>query len=649
MLSGQRALEQEFIVKRINLVFWIVIFFFLLFFVGFWYMQVIKGHYYAELARENIVKEYPIPAPRGLILDHNNSILAENRLSHNLFLTPRLSRNLNHTLQFLSSVLGTTPEDLVRMIRKEGSIQSSSPVMVYQDLSLAQLAYISARKIEFPELEIKQESKRSYPQNALFAHVMGYVGEVSELQQQSKEYAGTRKRDIVGQAGIERYYNRYLLGETGYERKVVNSEGQEVKELNMADAKQPALPGSTLRLGLDYDLQKATDDEFVRENKYGDVVGMDIKTGEIRILYSRPSYNPNDFIPRIAPARWKELITDPEHPLQDLAIQNRFSPGSTFKIVMALAALQEKKISPSTTFFCGGSQFIYNRTFRCWKPGGHGAVDLHRAIEQSCDVYFYNVGMRLDIDAIAKYAKMLGLGSQTGIDLPNEAKGLIPSREWKKQTSGEPWYPGETISVAIGQGQVLVTAIQLMSMVATVASGGVHIQPHLLNSVLDKDGKPVAGDKFEKERVTGISPENFEFVKRALWSVVNEAGTGGKARIVGYDVSGKTGTVQVVGYDRGANLAKSNKGKFGDHAWFVAFAPYEDPQLALAIFVEHGGHGADAAAPIAKTIFTTYFRDHKIPPYPPPSFSKVSSRVPDSLEPAQTQSQSQPADGGQVD
>jgi penicillin-binding protein 2 len=634
MFSQARQVEGEFIERRINLVLKIMIVFFLVFFVGFWNLQVIRGQYYEKLARENIVKAYPIPAPRGLILDHTGSSLAENRLSHNLFLTPRLSRNLSHVMQFLSTVLDTTDEELVRMIRHEGSLESSSPVMIYQDLSLAQLAYISARKVEYPELEIKQESKRSYPYDNLFAHVLGYVGEVSE-QQQLQEYHGARKRDIVGQAGIERYYNRYLMGKTGYERKVVNSEGAEVKELKFADTIL-AQAGKTLRLGLDQSLQKAADDEFTLENKYGDVVGLNIKTGEIMLLYSRPSFNPNDFIPKISPARWKELISDPQHPLQNLAIQNRFAPGSTFKIVMTLAALQEGRITPSTTFYCGGSQFVYNRLFRCWRPGGHGAVDLHRAIEQSCDVYFYNVGLRMDIDVIAKYASMLGLGSPTGIDLPNEARGLVPSRAWKKAVTGQPWYPGETISVAIGQGQVLATALQLASMVATVASDGAYVQPHLLSAVLDANGKVLEEPYVKKQRITGISRDNFEFVKKALWSVVNEYGTGGRARIAGYDVSGKTGTVQVVGYDRGLNLAKSQKEKFGDHAWFIAFAPYDDPQLALAVFVEHGGHGAEAAAPVAKRIFETYFRDRKIPPFPAPAFAKIG-RVPESLDTEQPQ------------
>src|SRR5262249_31919961 len=304
---------------------------------------------------------------------------------------------------------------------------------------------------------------------------------------------------------------------------------------------------------------------------------INIKTGEVMILYSRPSYNPNDFIPRITPARWKELVNDPMHPLQNLAVQNKFSPGSTFKIIMTLAALQEKKITPSTTFICNGSQFIYNRNFHCWKPGGHGVVDLHRAIEQSCDVYFFNVGMRLDIDLIAKYATLFGLGSQTGIDLPNETRGLVPSREWKLKATGEKWYPGETISVAIGQGQILVTAVQMATLLATVASGGNYIQPHLLSAVLDQKGGVIDTAHYRQDKIEGIDPQHFELLKEALWSVVNQEGTGGKARIVGYDISGKTGTSQVVGLEKGGGtLRTAQKEKFGDHAWFVSYAPYED-------------------------------------------------------------------------
>jgi len=605
--------DREFLENRINIVFGLMIAVFITFFIGFWFMQIVRGAYYEMLAKENILKDYPLPAPRGLILDRNNTILAENRLSHNLFITPRMSKNLLSTLQFLSNVLQVTPEDLKKVIQKEGSLQSLRPVLIYQDLSLPQLAFLSARRIEYPELDIKQETKRSYRFGELFSHALGYVGELSETQQAQNEFPGATRRDIVGQAGLERYYNRILMGKAGYERKYVNSYGQELKEFPPPD-KKPAIPGKALRLGLDLDMQKATEEAFREKNENGDLVAINIKTGEIMVLFSKPYYNSNDFIPRIPPAIWKELISDPGHPLQDRVIQNRFSPGSTFKIVMALAALQEKKITPDTKFVCGGSQFIYNRTFRCWKPGGHGVVDLHKALVQSCDVYFYNVGMRLDIDTIAHYATLLGLGMPTRIDLPNENRGLVPSREWKKKTTGDKWYPGETISVAIGQGPILVTALQMASLVATVASDGVHNQPHLLESVLKSDGKVAENVVFPSSHVEGIDRQNYEIIKRALFGVVNEGGTGNKAKLDGYDVGGKTGTVQVVGYERGGDLWKHQKAEFGDHAWFVAFAPYWDPQVAMAIFVEHGGHGAEAAAPVAKQIFDVYFKDRKIPP-----------------------------------
>jgi penicillin-binding protein 2 len=611
--------ERESMERRINIVFWIVVAFFIVFFIGFWYLQVIRGPYYDLLARENIRRDYPLPAPRGLILDRNNAVITENRLSHNLFITPGLSRNLDHTLDFISKTLATSPEELKKTISKEGSLRSRQPVLVYQDLSLAHFAYISARKIEYPELDIKQETKRSYPYGGLFAHSIGYVGELTEEQAAKNHFPEAKKRDIVGQAGLERYYNKYLMGRAGYESKVVNSYGMELKEFPVT--RQAAEPGKALRIGIDYNMQKAAMDAFHEKEKYGSVVALNIKTGEVMVMYSDPYYDPNHFIPKIAPAEWRELIGDPRHPLQNRTIQNKFSPGSTFKIVMALAALQEKKITPETSYFCGGSQFIYSRTFRCWKPGGHGYVNLHKAIVQSCDVFFYNLGMKMDIDLIGKYAKDLGLGHITGIDLYNESSGLVPSREWKQKTAGEKWYPGETISVAIGQGPVLVTGLQIASLVATVASSGSMIQPHLLSAVMEKGGKVIDVAKFERKTVTGIDHRNYEIVNQALWGAVNEAGTGTRAKIEGYDVCGKTGTVQVVGFDRGGDLWKKEKEKYGDHAWFVSFAPYSDPQVAVAVFVEHGGHGSDAAAPVAKRIFETYFHDRKILPYEPPHFA----------------------------
>jgi len=407
----------------------------------------------------------------------------------------------------------------------------------------------------------------------------------------------------------------------------------ELKEFGVT--RRPAKPGLALRLGLDYNMQKAAHDAFVEKDRYGSAVALNIKTREVMVMYSDPYYDPNDFVPRIPPQIWHDLLMDPRHPLQNRTIQNKFSPGSTFKMIMALAALQEKKITPDTYFFCGGSQFIYNRTFRCWKPGGHGAVSLHRAIVQSCDVYFYNVGMRLDIDVIAAYAKKFGLGSTTGIDLLNESGGLVPSREWKQRVAKDKWYPGETISVAIGQGPVLVTGLQMASVLASIATGGMRIQPHLLSAVLEPDGKVKDVAHSKRDEIKGIDQRYYEAVKKALWGVVNEHGTGGRARIEGYDICGKTGTVQVVGFDRGGDLARKEKERFGDHAWFVAFAPFSDPQVAVAVFVEHGGHGSDAAAPVAKKIFEAYFQDRKIPPYEPPPFAKnipraaIAARLPE--------------------
>lgn len=598
-------LEKEFLDRRIRVFGGSVLTVFLIFFISFWYLQVVRGPYYEEQAGENIFRTFPLPAPRGLILDRGNRILAENRLSHNLFLTPRLSKNMKNTLAFLSDVLATTPEDLKRTLKREGSIHSARPVLIYQDLSLPQLAYISARRIEYPELEVTHEQKRSYPYSELFSHVIGYVGEITEQQDKSKEFPGAKARDIVGQTGLERFYNSDLMGRPGYEQKVVNSYGVELKEFSPES--KPPVSGRALRLALDLKLQRAVEEAMYEGERKGSVVVMGTRTGEVLALYNEPKYDPNDFIPRIPPARWKALISDPGHPLQNRAVQNRFSPGSVFKIVMALAGLQEEKITPTTNFFCRGGQYIYNRTFRCWKPGGHGTVNLRKAIAQSCDVYFYNLGMRLDIDVIAHYSRLLGMGSLTEIDLPNETSGLVPDRQWKEKATREKWYPGETISVAIGQGPILATALQLASLLSTVSLDGQRVQPHLLNEVLDPEGRIIREIHPKKQQVVGIDGENYEIVKDALWAVVNENGTAARSRLENYDMCGKTGTVQVVGYDRGKDLSKLEKEKFGDHAWFVAFAPLSNPEVAVSVFVEHGGHGSEAAAPVAKKVLEAYF------------------------------------------
>ncbi len=507
MLNPQA--DREFVEKRINIVRTLILACFLIFFSGFWYLQVIRGPYYEELAKANILRDYPLPAPRGLILDRKNQILAENRLSHNLFLTPGASRNLRNTLVFLGNVLAVTPEEIVKQIQKEGSVRSLRPVLIYQDMNLSQLAYISARKIEYPELEIHHEQQRSYKYGALFSHVLGYVGEISEEQQKQNQFPGAIRRDIVGHTGIERYYNPYLMGQAGFERKIVDTYGAELKEFSDLKKNIQPVPGKVLKLSLDYEMQKAASDAFAESEQSGSAVAIDIKTGEVLTMFSKPFYDPNDFVPKIAAAKWRELISDPQHPLQNRVIQNKFSPGSTFKIVMALAALQEKKITTATTFYCHGSQFIYNRTFRCWKPGGHGAVDLKKAIAQSCDVYFYNLGMRMDIDLIGSYAKRLGLGSSVAIDLPNEASGLVPSREWKKRVAKDKWYPGETISVAIGQGPLLVTALQMARLMAEVSCNGTRIQPHLLSSVLDLNGKTLETPRYKEEQIYELKGTMF--------------------------------------------------------------------------------------------------------------------------------------------
>jgi penicillin-binding protein 2 len=433
---------------------------------------------------------------------------------------------------------------------------------------------------------------RSYPLAAAAAHALGRVGEISDRQLQLPEYEGLVPGALVGQAGLESQYNRSLMGRDGYRRVIVNSRGLEVNEAQ----RRPPVDGPALTLTLDSRLQAAMDKAFA--GRAGSAVALDPETGEILAMTSTPAYDPNEFTTGIEPAVWSRLTSNPETPLMNRVIQGTYAPGSTFKVVMATAALEEGVITPSTTFYCPGYLSVYNTVFRCAKASGHGVMDVHRAIAQSCNVFFYQVGIRLEIARIAAYAKRLGLGSVTGIDLPHEVSGLIPSPEWKMRVLKTPWYGGETVSVAIGQGQVSVTPLQMARVAAAIANGGKLVRPHLVKSV---GGQAQA---IEPPRDLGFKPETLAIVKSGMRAVVAE-GTGWRARLAGVDVAGKTGSAQVVAKSRLEKTPTATA--IIPHGWFVAFAPADKPRIALAVLVEHGGSGGEAAAPVAHDILAAYF------------------------------------------
>jgi penicillin-binding protein 2 len=486
--------------------------------------------------------------------------------------------------------------------------------VLIENATFGQYAAFMARRLELPGIIEQNVPSRRYPDNAAAAHLFGYVGEISEPQLQRTEYEGVEPGSLVGQAGVELAYNKQLMGVDGAKTVVVNSVGREIRELK-EDSKPPVI-GRPMQLTIDADIQKAIEDGFTASGFNGAAIVMDPRDGGVLGFTSRPAYDPNAFAAGIDRSTYSSLVNNPLKPLQNRALQGRYSPGSTFKMAVGLAGLEEGVINPSFTVHCAGGANFYGRRFACWKKGGHGAVNLKSAIEQSCDVYFYTVGNMLGVDKINKWATLLGLGVKSNIDLPNELVGLVPSTQWKQEKMHEKWYAGETISVSIGQGQVSVTPVSMAVYAATLANGGTRITPHLVMAVDDGAGlKPVPPPPPQSK--VDVTPEKLEAIRQGMWGVVNGAGTGGRARIEGHDVCGKTGTSQVISnQNRLAAQARNKNADYRDNGWFVFFAPRDNPRIAGVVFLEHGIHGPNAAS-VAKHILATFFAKEDGKPLPP--------------------------------
>jgi penicillin-binding protein 2 len=560
--------------------------------IQFWNLQVVRARHFRELAENNRSRVVTLAAPRGALLDREGRVLVGNRPSFNVVLTPEHVNDLDRLIGRLSTTLGVGEAVIRERLARR---QPYRPVVVKTDASLADVSAIEARRLELPEVSIDVVPLRSYPLAAAAAHALGRVGEITERQMALPEYEDLPAGSLVGQAGIESRYNRELMGKDGYRRVIVNSRGLEVSE---AEQRRPQ-DGPNLTLSIDASLQMAMEAAFA--GRAGSAVALDPRTGEILAMTSTPAYDPNEFTTGIEPSLWARLARDPETPLMNRVIQGVYAPGSTFKIIVATAGLEEGVITPSTTFYCPGYLAVYNTVFHCGNPGGHGVVDLRRALAQSCNVYFFQVGMRLEIARLAKWAKRMGLGSPTGVDLPHEVSGLMPSPEWKLQTQKTPWYAGETVSVAIGQGQVAATPLQMARVAAVIANGGFLVRPHVARNAA------AAGVDVTPEPL-GIHPETIAAVREGMRAVVAE-GTGWRSRMSSVDVCGKTGSAQVVAK---ARLEKTpGVRELIPHGWFVAFAPAENPRIALAVLVEHGGSGGGAAAPVARQILAHFFEESR--------------------------------------
>jgi penicillin-binding protein 2 len=593
---------------RLTAVQYIILLIFLILAYGLWRLQVVQSDLYASLAEKNRVRNVPILAPRGKILDREGRIIVDNYPSFTALLLRDSSRDLMADSDLIAHGLHIDPAEMRERIRKFSSMPQYQPIYLKDDITPDELAFIEAHKNELPELETIMAHRRLYPRNGFMAHLIGYVGEVSEQMLNQPRWEFNNPGDVVGQSGVELEYNNMLMGNNGFRRAIVNSRGKEVGRLD----ETPAVPGKQLKLTVDLDLQIAA--EQALEGKNGAVVAMDPRSGEILAMVSRPTFDPNDFAVHISKDEWNELVNDENHPLLNKAIQAQLAPGSVFKIIMATAGLQEG-VAEDMHVTCNGGATFYGRYFKCWvlaEHRTHGVVDISKAIYQSCDVFFYTLAEKLGIERIAKYATMLGLGQKTGIDLPQEVTGVMPSEEWKIRNYKQKWYAGETISVGIGQGAVATTPIQLARAIGGIASGGVLYRPHVAFPEQLPPGNIVPIAKDNGEVKIEINPKNWETITNAMADVVSPIGTANSAHLQGIDFAGKTGSAQTISNALKAKIA-NGKTKFKDNGWFVGVEPRRNPEIVVCALLEEGEHGY-LAARVASQVIKAYVEKQRRQP-----------------------------------
>lgn len=578
--------------------------------ISFWIFQVPQHEKFEEFAENNHLRTLALRAPRGVLFDRNGRVLVANRYAFTVSLVREQTEDLDRSLRLFASIAGVDEKAVRETVYRHRHEPKYRPIVLIEDASLAQIASVAAHKLELPDIVVERVPTRRYPDDEFAAHVFGYMGEVTEAQLARTEQPKLRMGAVVGQSGVEKTYNAILMGQDGARRVVVNSIGREIRTVGEVEA----VEGRRMQLTIDYDLQRAAEDAFKAAGYSGASVILDPQTGEVLSYVSLPAYDPNAFVAGVDRATWESLNGDKLTPLQNRAIQGRYSPGSIFKLVVATAALEESIATPDFKVQCNGGAYFYGRYFQCHLKRGHGTLDMRHAIEQSCNVYFYTLGNMIGIDRLHKWATALGLGEMSGIDLPNEVQGLMPSTAWKKARTGEKWYAGETISVSIGQGPVWVTPVSLAVMISTLANGSRRIMPHLLRAVDVGDGwKRVPPPPTVS--MAGLKPETVEVLHDGLWLVVNGAGTGGRGRIAGRDVAGKTGTAQVISLEGAKQAAQQTDVDLRDHGWFVFFAPRDNPEIAGVVFAEHAEHGY-LAAPIARHVIETYFAKKEDRPLP---------------------------------
>jgi penicillin-binding protein 2 len=565
--------------------------------IRLWHLQVREGPYYRDLSENNRTRQVLLEPARGLIYDRHGVLLANNVPSFSLYVTLEDVKDREALIQKLTDLLGLDPALVRKKLTGKGS--KLLPRKIKDRLTLRDATVIESHRLDLPGVMIQVESQRNYPGGVTAAHVLGYVGEISAEQLEKPEFADLHQGSIVGQYGVEKSYDRHVRGQAGQKSVEVDALGHEKKAVVV----EPPQAGNDLYLTIDVRLQKVAESLLGEES--GAIVALDPTNGDILAMASRPAFDPNVLSRELTAKQWVEIVQDEGRPLNNRASQGQYPPGSTFKVPMAVAALETHTMSPSSTVRCNGGYQFGKRLYHDWKAGGHGLVDLHAALVHSCDVYFYTVGQRMGIDVMAEYGKEFGLGQGTGVELPSERTGIMPSTAWKQKTKNEPWLPGETISAAIGQGYVTVTPLQMASLIGTVANDGVSFRPRLVQAIMDRTTGHLQELPAVPRGKVNAKPETFRLIKEALADVV-KVGTATRAKSSVVTIAGKTGTAQTAALRTGPE--KDIPKKFRDHAWFVAFAPVESPKIAVAVLAEHMGHGGSAAAPLAKEVIETYMK-----------------------------------------
>ena len=580
--------DTQFAAGRIAVFQYSVVLLFLFLISGFWKLQVQNSDYYAERAQQNRIRSRPLLAPRGRIFDRDGRVIVDNHVSSALLL---LRENLKmEDLAPIAGGLNLDLADLEERVRHKSREPKYEAIRLKDELSPADLAFINSHRDAFPELDVIQSQPRLYPREGMMAHVIGYTGEISAAELESPEFARYKPGDVIGKSGIERQYNDMLMGGDGQQRVEVDNRGQ----VRRAEQEKPAVAGKDLTLTIDLDLQAVA--ELAMAGKNGAVVALDPRSGEILAMVSRPTFDPNKFTGHISAPDWAAINGNPDHPLLNRAIQAQQAPGSTFKPIVALAALETGALTEQTAIHCPGYLALYDHTYHCMERQGHGTLTLHNAIVHSCDVFFFSVGVKVGIDNLAKYAGMVGFGHPTGVDLPGEAEGLVPSPAEKARNERQPWYAGDTPPVAVGQGALTVTPLQLARAIGGLAMGGVWHTPHLVKN------DAVAARQTEAQ----FDAAHLQAVIDGMCGVVNEGGTGAPAALAGIELCGKTGTAQLASIDKAKAEAARHGLNLKENAWFVGFAPRRAPEIVVVALFDHGGVGQYAAT-IVRDVVKCYF------------------------------------------